>query len=992
MAYQLAQAVPVTVEEIAVLDEQEEEEEALAEEEEVTEEEAEAEQIEEAEAEEEAEEEQIEQEAVVAPQLPDISAVAVFDGAEGLLGMITFGQNMGETQFSNQTAVENNVTIEVVLHGLEHGPTAWSIHELPVAENCSDIGPVFATSDGPVGMLSSTHGELPARSMRPATCADLHDWTDREGSTCRDYTVRGWCSCAEHNLTSGDCLVHTTPTWVQTVSFNSVDASMACCLCGGGVRSQWAWNGAHWVSAGTVASDLDYPGYLFEHTYADSALTLFGRNSIIGRTVLVYQKSLQCTDDSDWRFASNSYMGCAVYGMGSDHHEFCSTDVSADGRTAAQACPATCRTCDTTYPGISDQPWLCATIDYIGGTTTLKASFESDTATRSPSGTVQTFSSLVLGSVTFQQDTSDLTSDTRILVELEFADGEEAELSNATVYSTLHWYVQDGRCEDSGYFSYDLYNPLNHTNLDRCTGESNNNRSAAVDCPAGDLTNKHGQLSIDASGITTRAVFTDEALPLMNNYSLFNETTGVALSISLPNISVVVVEPCFDNHQIMVDIALAPSSCLAEDPPSCCETALSTISGFGLGCGSDLSLVLAIGGDGTLRSACPVTCYAGQSDASSPGTCRIMACSTPEWQEPTIRQIGPVDDTESTDDGTQQAADAPDAAADSAEEEEEETYMSEEEAEEEEDQGDAEAEEAEQILNDSDSSRDSYLDLFGEPGGTLCVECPPGHASSDGISCTVCPAGRQSNDIKDTCDLCPAGLYSPDGIMCRQCPLVHRPNDHATGCDPCPPETYGPDGVVCLPCPLGSEQNQARTNCTRCSAPAAFSDDGIECKLCAPGSQPIQNRTRCQHCDAGKQSNGTVCSNCSPGFEPTTVQSGCKPCQARYSSDGAFCKQCLPGQSPNAQNAGDRCLDCDAGKYSPDGSMCLICEPGYEPTTQQHRCHLCPVGKYSSDGKKCVRCGYVERPNSDAGATGCNPCPPTLIGTRRIDLRTVRSR
>ena len=976
MAYELAQAVPVAAVEIVVADEQEEtEEEALAEEEEeaAEEEEAEPEQTEQAEAEEEAEEEQIEQEVLVAVQAPDISAVAVFSGTEGLLGMITFAQNMGEPKFFNQTAAEEHVTIEVVLHGLENGPNAWSLHELPVAENCSDIGPVFATSDGPVGWLWSTHSDLPARPMRPATCTDLEGWVDREGSTCRDYTVRGWCSCAEHNETSGECLVHTTPTWVQMVSSGGVDASMACCLCGGGVRTRWTWDGAHWVRASSTAGyDLNDPGYLFERTYTDSALTLFGRNSIIGRSVLVHQKSLQCTDDADWRFASNSYMGCAVYGTGSDHHEFCSTDAGADGRTAAQACPATCGTCDTTYPGISDEPWLCATIDYIGGTTTLKAGFEPHTDTRGPSGTVQHFSSLLLGSVTFQQDTSDLTSDTRILVELKLAD-EAAMLSN----TTLHWYVQNGRCEDSGYFSYDLYNPISdHTNL-QCTGESNSNRSAAVDCPAGDLTNKHGQLSIDTSGSTARAVFTDEALPLMTNYSLYNESSGVALTINLPNISVVVSEPCFDKHHIMVDIALAPSSCLGDDPPSCCETALSTISGFGLGCGSDLSSVLAIGGDGTLRSACPVTCYVGQSDASLPGSCRIMACSTPEWQEP--RQIAPTDNTGSTDDTAHDDADADEAAADTAEEEEEEgeeeAPVSEDEEEEEEEEQGADAAE---LLDDSDSS--IYLDLFGNPGGTICVQCPPGHASSDGISCTVCPAGRQSNSIKDTCDLCPAGLYSPDGIVCRKCPLVHRPNDHATGCDPCPAEMYGPDGVVCLSCPLGSGQNEARTNCTRCSAPAAFSDNGIVCKSCAPGTQPVQNRTRCEHCDGGKQSNGTVCSKCSPGFEPTAVQTGCKPCQAQYSADGAFCNQCSPGQSPNAQTAGDRCLGCAAGKYSPDGSMCLICEPGYEPTTQQRGCQTCPVGKYSSDGRKCLRCDYVERPDTDIGATGCNPCPPTLIG------------
>jgi hypothetical protein len=967
MAYELAQAVPVVLEEVTVFDEQEEaEEEVSAEEEEAAEEETIAEQEEEAEAEEEAEEEQLEEDALEVLQPPIISAVAVFNGVQGLLGMITFAQYAEESV--NQTAEITTSSIEVVLHGLENGPNAWSIQELPVDETCSDTGQAFATSNGPVGLLSNSHGELPSRPMRPATCMDLPGWTDREGSACRAYTVDGWCSCAEHNMTSGDCLVHTTPTWVQTLGSGGVDASMACCLCGGGTRTQWAWDGAHWVSASSVVDISEDPGYLFEHTYSDDALTLLGRNSVIGRSVLVYQKSMQCTDDAGWRFASNSYMTCAAYNMGSDHHDFCSTDVGADGRTAAQACPATCKTCESSYPDIADQPWLCANIDYVGGTTTLKASMGAQTYIRGPAGAIQNFNSLVLGSVTLQQDTSDLRTDTRVLVELEFA-GADAELSG----TEFHWYVQEGECEDSGYFSYSLYNPFdNHTNLE-CTGGSNSNRSAATNCPAGDMTNKHGQLSIGASGDSARSFFTDEAFPLMTNDSFYNDTSGAALSISLPNISVVVAEPCFDNHEIMVDIALAPSSCLTDFPPSCCETALSTISGFGLGCGSDLSSVLAIGGDGTLRSACPVTCYVGQSDASLPGSCRIMACSAPEWQEPV--RIEPI----SVDGSTVGLVNAP--AEDSAEEEEEEAEEEEEEEEQvsEEEEEAAAEEETEEHL-DVPSFVDSYLELFGEPGGTHCVECGPGYASSDGVSCTGCPAGRQSNVVQDTCDLCAPGLYSEDGIVCRLCPVVHRPNEHATGCDPCPPELYGPDGIVCLACPLGSEHNDARTNCTKCTAPAAFSDDGIECKSCAPGLQPVHNRTRCLHCEAGKQSNGTVCLHCSAGFEPTSTQSGCKPCQARYSPDGAACLQCLPGQSPNAQMAGDRCVNCDAGKYSSDGSMCLLCEPGYEPTRRQNGCTVCPFGKYSSDGMACLRCDPVERPDRDIGATGCDPCPPTLIG------------
>ena len=93
-------------------------------------------------------------------------------------------------------------------------------------------------------------------------------------------------------------------------------------------------------------------------------------------------------------------MTCAAYNMGSDHHDFCSTDVGADGRTAAQACPATCKTCESSYPDIADQPWLCANIDYVGGTTTLKASMGAQTYIRGPAGAIQNFNSLVLGSVT----------------------------------------------------------------------------------------------------------------------------------------------------------------------------------------------------------------------------------------------------------------------------------------------------------------------------------------------------------------------------------------------------------------------------------------------------------------------------------------------------------------------------------------------------------------------------------------------------------------
>ena len=947
MALELSQAIPTLAEpedDAAAPDEQEEaEEEFLSEVEHVAEEESEVQEEEEEQEQEEEAEEELGADDQLDALVPLVSAVSVFGGSRGLLGMVTFSQwSANETE---------PVTIELTLHGLESGPHAWSIHELPGA-SCSDAGPIFSSADGPVGALSHTHGEIPARPQRPAQCSDMHGWKDADRYECRDYSVEQWCSCTQYNVSSGACIEHTAATWMPTAARDGVDAGMACCLCGGGVRTQWAWTGTSWSSAAAYGgSPSRDPGYLVERTFEDDAVKLSGPNSIIGRTLIVYQKSVQCLDDVQWTYRHNSYMDCATYRADTEHHAFCATDSSADGRTAAEACPASCGTCNVVHPEMVDQPLLCARIDYVGGITTLKASFDAECC-------------LVVGSITFQQDTSDLTTDTRALVELEFTDP-------ATPLSYgFEWYVQEGGCAENSYFDYSLYNPLNGTEPE-CSSASNSNinRAAGSNCPSGDLTGKHGTINVGNNGNESRAFFTDVALPLMTNESLYNGSSGAALSIDLPNVSVVVRERCFDNHQIVVDVALAPSTCLLDS--TCCEKALSTISAFGLGCSSDLSSVLDIGGDGTLRSACPITCFNGQPEDARPGSCRIMACAVPTWQEP-----------ESDTAGLSTDADADRQEAEEEEEErQEQEQEQEEEAEEEIAEEDISAEEMEMEEEHLEEDIDEFVQAFGHPGGTYCLECGTGHASSDGVSCVECPAGRQASETRNTCDLCPPGLYSEDGKLCSRCPLVHRPNEHSTGCDPCPPDTFGPDGVVCLSCRLGEEHNPTRSNCTKCTAPGLFSDDGVLCRSCYPGTEPLLNRTGCRRCEYGKQSgNGTACTACPLGLEPTTSRTSCQSCRGRYSPDGSACLACSPGRSPNQQVAGHRCVDCMAGMYSPDGSSCLYCAAGHEPSIRQHACEACPFGRYSADGMACLKCAQVERPNDVIGATGCDPCPPWMYG------------
>jgi predicted outer membrane repeat protein len=940
--------------------------------------------------------------AVTTPPLR--TAVASF----GDFGTVAF------TQMNESAAVR----IVLALSGLAGGPNAWDIREFPVALACNASGARYPHLPPSAG-LSARHGEIPVQPIRPPVCRDYPGWqdghtTDEGGPQgCRQYVVQrsggARCSCDAYDA-GGWCTDVSPPvSWTGTKANSAgIDARQACCMCGGGQNVSWIWTGTSWSEAadqpdrgslilGSSSQAGNSAPYSFRGSYFDASLSLLGSRSIVGRSLSMYQKSVDCGDDPTWRPSQDAFKNCASYSPGSELHSFCASDSSRDGRTAAEACPTSCGNCSTGNAEVHDMPWLCSTIEHVGGTTALEADFTSCIGASS--------NCRLLGSIVLQQDTTDLTTDTQVMVQVEHA--------QSTIATAGHpWYIQSGKCADSDFFRYSLYDPFATCHgstttvpdcsaafaaagdnsaascpigcaymatAQACTPAANMLRSTGLGCPAGDLSGKHGGLTIGGHGNVSQSFFTDIAMPLMLNSSVYN-SSGLPERISLQSFSVAIAEVCEDDHQAPIDVSLASSLCLANQPPSCCAESLVTLQSFGLGCDTDLGTLLNLGGDGTLGYACPVTC----------GKCRLLGCADLKLKIPSYQRtietiaVDPLSAAaagvvglhylvavEAQSNSTGSWADGGSGSGSGS-------------------WGSNLARDAlpESGTNQPDSVVPSEPDFrpFGDAGGMRCLACGLGHASPDGVACSACPAGRQGNANNTFCVPCLPGFYSEDGTGCVRCAPVSRPNIEQTGCDPCPPSTYGPDGVNCLMCQLGQEHSSSRTNCTACTIPGHFSNDGILCKKCPPGKEPNTNQTSCNSClPTAKSQNGVACSPCQPGFEPTLSRTGCKSCLGRVSPNGTICSACAPGQNPNQPVAGIKCEQCIVGQYSGvDGSACKFCSPGYQPSTRQDGCSLCQAGQYSVDGASCRKCNQVERPNKYVGATGCDPCPTDMYGHDRL--------
>lgn len=142
--------------------------------------------------------------------------------------------------------------------------------------------------------------------------------------------------------------------------------------------------------------------------------------------------------------------------------------------------------------------WVCADIGYPREVTTVVANFASSDGIAG-----------VKGKITLKQLADDPNTETSVLVDLQYADEAAAPTDGHK------WHVHQEPVRDSGASACDVASTGGHYNPNdvdlavySCDGSSFN--AAIGTCEVGDLSGKHGALSLDGS----KAFYTDMNLPL----------------------------------------------------------------------------------------------------------------------------------------------------------------------------------------------------------------------------------------------------------------------------------------------------------------------------------------------------------------------------------------------------------------------------------------------------------------------------------------------
>lgn len=256
-----------------------------------------------------------------------------------------------------------------------------------------------------------------------------------------------------------------------------------------------------------------------------------------------------------------------------------------------------------------------------------------------------------------------------------------------------------------------------------------------------------------------------------------------------------------------------------------------------------------------------------------------------------------------------------------------------------------------------------------------CRYCPLGSyslAGSTSIAECTCPAGKAG--INGVCNTCRAGEYSAAGAtICERCPSGLTSLEGATSVSQCVCEygRYKNAAGDCVQCGSGQYVNTARTGCLNCP----------ETQTSSPGAGSIGD---CR-CPRGTRGSGGYCYACDPGtYSDVTGLTICKTCpDGKTSPAGATSSsQCICPAGTQIDGTG-ACIPCPDQSYSEAGGTCQPCTGGTVACS-------CPPGKYINDAGSCVDCIAGSYSNtldstsckwcnpstySNAGATGCTPCP-----------------
>lgn len=140
--------------------------------------------------------------------------------------------------------------------------------------------------------------------------------------------------------------------------------------------------------------------------------------------------------------------------------------------------------------------------------------------------------------------------------------------------------------------------------------------------------------------------------------------------------------------------------------------------------------------------------------------------------------------------------------------------------------------------------------FFQNRATKTCEKCPSGSVSQGGSvdSCTQCTGGQVDFD---TLCVCPDGRFLV-GNACKKCPPGTASSKGISGdpnlCPPCPPDTVtNQQGASsCDPCPEGFVANSARTACVPCADGLVFVDYTTDEFLRPPSwGRCVSRRTNC---------------------------------------------------------------------------------------------------------------------------------------------------
>jgi predicted outer membrane repeat protein len=164
--------------------------------------------------------------------------------------------------------------------------------------------------------------------------------------------------------------------------------------------------------------------------------------------------------------------------------------------------------------------------------------------------------------------------------------------------------------------------------------------------------------------------------------------------------------------------------------------------------------------------------------------------------------------------------------------------------------------------------------------------------------------------------------------------------------------------------------------------------DAVDCKFCDPGSEPaFRDRTRAVLA-------ATDCRRCSE-IDPAYATAGngvyCAPCAAgaQPNHNRASCVRC-EDVGPNVVSDGVACEVCLAGKApSADRSVCEPCNVGQ--ASNGTLCEDCPPGFFGGNGTEatCQRCPVSSYSTSNA-SFACTSCP-SKSDTRGLDAQMMAS-